>query len=88
MELKVRCIDARFTKRQGGHVLTLGQEYTVVGLSGNKRILSSYSKSWWTEQCRVYLKQIPGIAYISRRFEVLDKELSLTLPNDLDNLPL
>jgi hypothetical protein len=87
MELRVRCIDARFSKRQGNHKLIMGHKYTVIGLKSSMEILTKTNKAWIMEN-KVLVKEVPGVEYLSRRFEILDKELNITLPDDFEAIPL
>lgn len=87
MELKVRCLDDRFSKRQGDHAHRLehGKIYSLHSLSKANYVWANGSSNI-TKMIR--LKEIPSEEYLPRRFEIVSKEIVITLPNDFDKLPI
>lgn len=77
MEFKVKCIDWKYATRN--HIkLKYEKEYTVIAFGKRKKQDSKF----------VILKEFPGIDYLSRRFEIISKEIVINLPDDFDNLPI
>ena len=89
MELKVRCLDDRFSKRQGDHAHRLehGKIYHVHSLSNAFYAWANRDGSSNVKKM-VTLKEIPSEEYLPRRFEIVSKEIVITLPNDFDKLPI
>lgn len=77
MKIKAKCInDFRAPKRRGCGI-QFGKVYTIISLTKERH-----------KDHRVEVKEFPGVWYVPRRFQILDKEIILTLPDDLHNLPL
>lgn len=76
MVIKAKCVDFRYSKR-GTKELKYGRVYKIIGFSNRVHSKNRFVK----------LKGFGGVEYLSRRFKILDKEIKITLPDDLYNLP-
>lgn len=82
MEAKVRCIDARFSERNH-YELEEGKIYTIKRITGRRRSIRGRRGT----DLFFELVEVPSAEYLLRRFEFVS-DLSITLPDDVHNLPL
>lgn len=88
MVIKVKCIDDRFTKRQGKHKLQFGMVYNIIKFNNSNHGSDKIKNVWWISAEEIELKEVPGVYYKPRRFEIVSKEIVINLPDDLEKFPL
>jgi hypothetical protein len=77
MDIKAKCVDYRYSTR--GHVkLEYGKVYRITGFVKGYKQVANF----------VTVKGFPGVHYLARRFQIIDKKIILNLPDDLQKIPL